>query len=398
MFLIVTILLVIMIVSVMLSPFPYWKTYLLLWKITLFVKPPGITVKAKIKQASFLLKHLFLCPVFTVFWYIDEFFYAEYKKTHPTPVFIIGQPRSGTTFLHRTLANDSATFLAIKHIEWRYPFISIQLLLNKLKITQKISSKNYWPKNAVGEIAAKMHPNLLSDWEEDGIFFEECFLHHFFIFLRFPYPELLPHLDNFDSLPDKVKMRLLKMHQIVVNKMIYLHGGTANYYLSKEVTSHDKIPHLLKLYPSAKIIVCVRESKGFMNSLLPLVKYSTQAKNQIDPKNIIGWDDCIKTRMENDSKLLVTLCNDIIPSEMQTRITYNSFTRNLVETILYIYEELNLEVQPDYLDFLKRSVSRQETRFKGYNNDMTTFSGFEEYDDFVDVIEKNFASMIRLKN
>lgn len=397
MFFLVTSLLVIMSISIMFSPFPYWKTYLLLWKTIFFVKPQGITFKAKTKQASFLLKYLFLCPVFTVFWYIDEIFFPEYKKNQVSPVFIVGQPRCGTTFLHRTLANDSPTFLAIKHIEWRYPFISLQLLFNKLKITQKISSRNYWPKNAVGEIAAKMHPNLLSDWEEDGIFFEECFLHHFFIFLRFPYPVLLSQLDSFDSLPEKVQIRLLDMHQIVVKKMMYLHGNKAKYYLSKEVTSHEKIPHLLKLYPSAKVIVCVRKSKGFMNSLLPLVKYSTQSKNQVDPTTINGWDDCILSRMRSDSKLLITLCNDIIPSGMQTRITFNYLMGNLVECILRIYKELNLEVRPDYLDFLKRSVSRQELRCKGYNNDMNTISGFEEYDDFVDSIEKNISSLI-MKN
>lgn len=397
MFYIFTILFVVIIISVVLSPFPYWKTYLLLWKIVILSKPPGITIKAKIKQATFLLKHFLLCPVFTFFWYLDEFFFAEYKNIHISPVFIIGQPRSGTTFLHRTLANDTGSFLAIKHIEWRYPFISLQLLFNKLKITQKISTKSYWPKNSISEIAAKMHPNLLSDWEEDGVFFEECFLHHFFIFLRFPYPELLSYLDNFDSLPKRTKEKFLQIHQTVVKKMLFLNGSKTKYYISKEVTSHNKIPYLLKLYPHAKIIVCVRESKGFMNSLLPLVKYSTQAKNQIDPTHISGWEDCILTRMKNDSKLLITLCNDIIPREMQTRVTYNILMGNLVETIQYIYREHNLEVRSDYLDFLQKSVSRQETRSKGYNYDMTTFNGFDEYDDFVDTVDNTFMNVLRLK-
>ena len=59
------------------------------------------------------------------------------------PVFIIGQPRSGTTFLHRTLAADNQNFIAIKHYEWRYPFISFQKLMKYSGLWKLLYNKSY---------------------------------------------------------------------------------------------------------------------------------------------------------------------------------------------------------------------------------------------------------------
>ncbi|MCW8830439.1 MAG: sulfotransferase, partial [Gammaproteobacteria bacterium] len=101
----------------MFSPFPYWKTYFILWRQILFVRSDVRRKISKGKQVRFLLRYALLCPVWTALWYLDELFFSAYKQQNVKPVFIIGQPRSGTTFLHRTLANDTETFVAVRHIE-----------------------------------------------------------------------------------------------------------------------------------------------------------------------------------------------------------------------------------------------------------------------------------------
>src|SRR5687767_9602780 len=104
------------------SPFPYWPTYFRLWRCVLF--SPG-SVTAKRRQAWFLLKAAARAPLCGLCWLIDEIFYADYRRQTITPVFIVGQPRCGTTLLHRTLARDRETFFAVRHLEWRYPFICV---------------------------------------------------------------------------------------------------------------------------------------------------------------------------------------------------------------------------------------------------------------------------------
>lgn len=183
--------------TAILAPFPYWPTYRLLWRSVLRSVHQNIPWQTKRRQSLFLIRYALTAPLYTLLWFLDELLFPAYRQAPVHPVFIIGQPRSGTTLLHRTLAADDRTFFAIRHIEWRYPFLIVQKILNATGFAQRLLQLNYWPDTEIGRQAARMHPNTLADWEEDGIFFEERFLHHFFLFLRFPYPEILPLVDEF---------------------------------------------------------------------------------------------------------------------------------------------------------------------------------------------------------
>lgn len=374
------------------SPFPYWKTYIILWYTLLFDKNKAIGSSARVKQARFLIKHVLLCPVWTFLWYLDEIFYSGYKKLEIHPVFIIGQPRSGTTFLHRTLAVDENNFVAIKHIEWRFPYIFVQRILSRSRWAKKIIHKNYWSDSSAGRVAAEMHPDTLSDWEEDGIFFEECFLHHFFTFLRFPNPHLLQYLDEFPLLPEAVQMKMLETHRKVIQKVMYLRNGAGKLYISKEVTGHNKIQKILQLYPDAKFIVSVRYSSDFMNSLISLVRYSTMSKIGIDPLDVPMWKSVFVDRMKKDSDMLCDLCSSKIKKSNQVRISFDLFTEDIVNTVAYIYKQLGYELCHSYKNHLQLVHKRQKVRDRGYEKD--TYQGldtFDTFDKFVKKIDLEFS-------
>lgn len=369
------------------SPFPYWKTYLVLWKTLLTHKNPVIGFKARRGQAGFLLKYAILTPFWSLLWFLDNLLYPQHKQIEIRPVFIVGQPRSGTTFLHRTLAADTENFLAIRHIEWRYPFIIVQKILSNSGLARKIAEQNYWSKTAAGEVAARMHPNKLSDWEEDGIFYEECFLHHFFVFLRFPYPDLLAYLDEFPTLPESVQDKIVKTHNQVIQKIMYLRGGSETYYLSKEVTSHSKFPKMLKRYPDAKFIFSLRPSTDFMSSLVSLVRFSTNSKVGVDPMEIPSWEAVFVARMQKDAELLVQLCQDKIASDKQVRVVFRQFTKDPGPAIESLYKQLGFELSPSYREYLHSLHRDQRERDRGYQYDKQVYQGFEAFDQFVREVE-----------
>lgn len=373
------------------SPFPYWPTYRLLWKAVLTTRDKSITTAARGQQIAFLIRHATLLPLWTAFWYLDDLLFPGYRAQRIKPLFIVGQPRSGTTLMHRTLAADEETFFAVRHIEWRFPFITVQKLMQYSGISDRLAAKNYWPNTPEGRLASKMHPNNLADWEEDGIFFEERIVHHFFLFLRFPYPQILASLDDFEGLPLAAQRRILGVHNKVLQKVMYLRNKQEALYLSKEVTSHNKIPELMRLYPDARFLIILRPSPLFMGSLLELVRISTQAKTGIDPTTIPSWMDAFVDRMRRDSLRLVSLCRSAIPHERQVRISSERFTRDVPGVVAHIYASLAIPLRPRFATHLNDLQAKQHNRDRGYCYDESGVGGFEEYDQFVADVDRGFG-------
>jgi hypothetical protein len=172
--------------------------------------------------------------------------------------------------------------------------------------------------------------------------------------------------------------------------MIYFRGSPGQYYLSKEVTSHNKFSSMLQRYPDAKFIFSFRPSNGFMNSLIALVRVSTQSKIGIDPMDIPHWESAFINRMQKDSDFLVDFCEEKIEKHRQVRIMFNRFTKDLVFSISHIYGKLGLDMSKEYIEQLNHLHQGQTTRNKGYDYEKNTFQGFEKFDKFVGQVDQDF--------
>lgn len=381
-------------IAVVFGPFPYWRSLGLLWKTVLTPDSKAYTPAGRRRQLLFLTRQMLLAPVWSLLWHLDDVLYPGYRRVQIRPVFIVGQPRSGTTLLHRTLAEDEATFFAVRHIEWRFPFISLQKLLSSPWLPAGLLSMSYWPDTPSGRRAAKMHPNRLSDWEEDGIFFEERMLHHFFLFLRFPDPAVLERVDDFASLPRPVQERFLRIHQRVVQKVAFLRGGSDQLYLSKEVTSHDKIPSLMDRYPQARFIVLLRGSRDFMGSLIELMRNSTLTKTGVDPTWIPGWHQAFAQRMERDSKQLVQLCRHILPADQQIQLSSAHLMAEINATVAYLYRQLGITLRPEFAASIAAIDTLQRRRDAGYSYAKWSGGQFDPFDELVQEVNERCRLVI----
>ena len=71
------------------------------------------------RRSLIVVAYLVLVPVFELFTWtgllLDRVFYPRYRQQPVrSPVFIVGNFRSGTTFLHRLMAADRARFTTMK--------------------------------------------------------------------------------------------------------------------------------------------------------------------------------------------------------------------------------------------------------------------------------------------
>lgn len=371
------ILLLLIVVSYLIAPFPSYRSYFLLWKKVLFDKQPHVTFRIKSTLILKLIRYALLCPIYTLLWYIEELVFYKYKHLVIQPVFIIGVPRSGTTVLHRALAADEEHFFAIKHIEWRFPFITIQWLINKLHLSTM--NWNHWSSSEAGKKASEMHPQTLFDWEEDGEFFRERFLHHMSVVIRFPYCDLLPFMDNFETLPKKEQDQMMAIYKKTIQKIMFLKGEN-KLFLSKEALDRSYLNALTTLFPDARFIVNIRPSSEFVSSFLELIRVNTLSQIGIDTFLIDGFKEGYTQIMRTNCLRVVKF----IKSHECLLLHFKDIKEDPRAVIRQIYNYLNIDISPSYQQALDALVKPIEAN---YNYPLDTYTGFEEYDRIATSIE-----------
>lgn len=202
----------------------------------------------------------------------DEFFFPSYRKVEVNaPIFIIGIPRSGTTFLHRTLARDSGRFTSFSTWE-----AILAPSITERKIMRFVKSIDH----ALGAPLNKLINNLLesasgefNDIHEIGLSAPEedylsllpvgaCFI----LLLAFPFSPHLKELGQIDEMPARQRQHLLHFYKRALQRHLYCHPGKQ--LLSKNAAFASWAGALKTTFPDAKFFVCIREPSSALSSQL----------------------------------------------------------------------------------------------------------------------------------
>lgn len=208
---------------------------------------------------------------------LDELLFPEYRSTQVRkPTFILGIPRSGTTWLQRVLAKDEqfAWFrvwecLFAPSISQRYLLLGMAKLLSpfailirhlKLPLLQRLQS---------------IHAIGLQEPEEDFLLLlpvQACFL----MVLLCPESARYWQVARFDqALPSLEKRTIMRYYDICIRKHLCFHGAERK-LLSKNPSFTPLIESLRQQYPDANIIACTRTPAeavpSQLSSLLPAMK------------------------------------------------------------------------------------------------------------------------------
>ncbi len=368
-----------------LSPFPYWPSYRAVFASVTAAK--SITFRQRAVLYTYLLKDLLVFPIISFFWLVDEILFRGYRNIEiKAPVFIVGQPRSGTTFLHRTLSADKS-FISLKHLEWKYPLISLWKLIDLFHLRSLIEKMHYWPNSTAGRVARKMHEHRLGSFEEHGIFFEERFYHHYFVFRRYPFPELLGKITDFSHLSESARTRMIDVFRRVVQKTMYYRGQDL-LWLTKENESIELYEMMGRAFPGSRFIFIVRDPGECVDSYINLSKTSTLVKTSIEPTTIRGWfNENIGFRRSECTKM-VEFWDRVSLTNPSVAVTYRQLTADIPGTVSYIYQQLGLHMSREYSTHLRQLETMQNARKSGYKNTHYNTSGFEFYSRFVAKVEE----------
>ena len=234
-----------------------------------FFKTKGQQHQLSLKRFLFLVLWL---PLFIivelvnrVFLLLDEVFFPRYRKqTIEKPIFIIGNPRSGTTFLERLMFKDKESFTAFtvwelvlapsitqRKIIWGLGKIGSWIGLPFKTVVQSINKR--FRKGKVN----KAHPIRVDAVEED----EHIMIHAFSsetLFNLYPYTDdVLPYFYFDRDIPEKKQRQVMAFYKNMLQRHVYAHGGNRT-LLSKNPSYSSRIAALSQEFPDARFIKLVR--------------------------------------------------------------------------------------------------------------------------------------------
>ena len=234
---------------------------------------PRPSIKRLFVMAGFIPLFVLIEGIHWLGLLLDDILFPGYRRIEiRAPLFILGVPRSGTTDLHRVLAEDSqfTTFstwecLFALSITARYFWLGIGRLDALIgrpgwRLLDRLESRAF---HALEDV----HRMRLSDPEED-YFSLMPVLGCFILILPFPTSDFVWCMGTFDrDIPEAERERLLGFYRGCLQRHLYVHGRQ-RCRSSKNAAFAPLSMTLAGHFPDARFLVCLRAPEQTLPSQL----------------------------------------------------------------------------------------------------------------------------------
>jgi len=193
---------------------------------------------------------------------MDHLFFPKLRRVRPNrAIVLVGNPRTGTTFLQRFLS-DKGFGRGMELFMMLYPSLIIQKLFRPfLPLLEKVSPAKFH--------ATKAHDTNLSSVETDDVAVLFRYLDGFFLygfFLAFDEPD---HYLQFDPRVRDVSQRDFAWLDKLWRRSLVLHDSERN--VAKLFSLSTRLPQFLKAFPEAQVLYLARDPLEIIPSTMSLV-------------------------------------------------------------------------------------------------------------------------------
>ncbi len=313
----------------------------------------------------FSLRHAAISVVFIVLFLIlrgfvwcvrllDHVCYPAYKKQKITaPIYIIGNPRSGTTFTHRLISKDGRyTYFELYHTIFPavtfYKFFAAvgkvdALLGNPFgRLLNAVSRKGFqgWD---------KIHKTGPKEVESDEMLFVYAMLSPL-LGLLFPFFSELEGVKFADKLPLKKRHKLMAYYKDCLKRHMYA-TGPDKILLEKVALIAGRLDSILETLPDMRIIYLVRHPYESIPSLIsmyqvPWKTLAPQALKDSRPSREVA------AMIFEYYRYLLELKRKL-PEGKFIEVRYADLVADPKGTVEKIYNRLNLPITEEYRQILE---------------------------------------------
>ncbi|NET32524.1 MAG: sulfotransferase [Cyanothece sp. SIO1E1] len=306
----------------------------------------------------------FLC-LRTLVWlvrWLDPVLFSRYRQQQiEAPVYIISNPRSGTTFLHRLLALDER-FTTTKLYHTIFPAVAFYKFfdwLGKLdrRLHHPLTQFINWMDRQGFKGWEGIHKTQLNSEEEEEQLFVYTLLSPV-IFLLFPFPEALPAASWVDELPAKIRQPLMNYYQDCLQRHLYATGSDKT-LLIKNTTMGGRLWFTRELFPDLRIVHVIRHPYESLPSFLSMNavawhQFVPQARHNPKTSQAVAQLYCQYYRQYRALK-------ESLPRAQVIEVHYEALVNDPKGTIEHIYRALGLSMTAAYAAKLQAETERSRT-------------------------------------
>jgi omega-hydroxy-beta-dihydromenaquinone-9 sulfotransferase len=214
---------------------------------------------------------------------LDPIVFPALRRTEVRqPVFVVGHARSGTTYLHRMLANDPR-FSYVLLWEMFFPsLIEKKVLRAVLRWDQRVGGRLRRRIDALDERlfnkSQNVHESGLFAPEEDEFLLTLSCASGFWV-VQFPYVEELDFYYVDDRWAAAKRRRVMQFYKECVRRQLVLNGVGLT-HLSKAPIHCGRVESLIQTFPDARFVVPVRNPYETIPSFLKLMQFAWSARKR----------------------------------------------------------------------------------------------------------------------
>lgn len=310
----------------------------------------------------------------SLFYLLDNLSPKLHRSQIRKPIFIIGHARSGTTLLHRLMLADEGRYSFFRAWEMAFPSLWEKRLLRGLGWLDQNLLGSFLEKKLRATEDAKLAKTR--DVHDTGFFApeEDDFCQTFsctsgFWIVLFPYMDKLDFY-YWDEWPRRRRLRAMRGYHDSLRRQMAL-GNTARTHLSKNPTFNGRVESLLEEFPDARFVVCMRDPRESIPSLLKMLKQTWHS---------LGWGeeriDASIEKLVEQSLHTYRHPRAVLSRSHDTRwceVDYRELTADPQTAVEKIYASLDLEMSASLRQALAEAGARRGKHKTAHTYDLEEF-------------------------
>jgi hypothetical protein len=322
------------------------------------------------RAAVYLALYLFF-PLFELATWLnlllDNVFFRGYRRVEiAEPVFIAGNFRSGTTFLHRLIARDRDRFCTMQM--WEVLFAPSIL---QRRVVQALVALD----RRIGAPLGKRMATVEDHWQEENPMHtvslgapeeDDYLLLHAWSALTIGLSsgileESVPYTRFDTALSESDRDRIMAFYRRCLQRHLHAHSAGGMQYLAKNPALTPKIDSVLRRFPDARIVLLVRSPLEMVPSFVNMMQFSYRVLGV--PERAIGSaaGDALRHFVLDMARHWYTYALERLeraPHENYIIVRYDDLVADPAGTVTRIYDHFGFEIGPAYAQILQAEAER----------------------------------------